>query len=187
MAEVFGPVLPPRIARARRIKEGRQTAREFNKALSDWALTAVPGHVEQVQKYFAFEILRRVVKRTPVDTGRARGGWQVTLNSPSDKKSDTTDPSGGAAIEAGNSVIAGSQPFQVIWMSNNVDYIRILEEGAFVPPNPGPSKTGGSASAAGRKARKGKTLVQNGYSVQAPEGMVAITLREILASGAIIP
>lgn len=183
--EVFGPVMPPRIARARRIREQRLTAKQFNKALSDWALTAVPGHVEQVQKFFAFEALRRIVKRTPVDTGRARGGWQVTLNNPASAATGTQDPSGGQAIAEGNAVISVSQPFQVIWISNNVDYIRILEEGGFVPPSPGPSKTGGSASKAGRAARKGKLLVQGGFSTQAPEGMVAITLRELLTAGVI--
>ena len=186
MAEVFGPVLPPRLARAQRIRQGRQTVRDFNKALSDWALTATDDAVREVQKYFAFEVLRRVVRRTPVDTGRARGGWQVTLHNPAENAGTKTDPSGADAVSSGQAVIGLAQPFQVIWISNNVEYIRILEEGGFVPPNPGPSKTGGSSSKAGRAARKGTTLVKNGYSTQAPKGMVAITLREILASGAII-
>ena len=182
---IQGPPLPPRIARAHRIRHGRLSAKQFNKALSDWALTAVPSHVQQVTHWLAFETLKRVVKRTPVDTGRARGGWHVTINQPSQGGSGTKDESGGGTIEAGWANIQLAQPFQVVWISNNVDYIRILEEGGFVPLNPGPSKTGGSASKAGRKARKGKVLVENGFSVQAPEGMVAITLREMTASGVI--
>lgn len=181
--QTFGPPVPPRLLRAQRIRRGRLNAREFNKALSDWALTATPSAVEQVTKYFALEVLRRVMKRTPVDTGRARGGWQATLTSPATGQSGTNDQNN--AFAAANATIQSAKPFQVIWISNNVDYIRILEEGGFVPPNPGPSKTGGSSSAAGRKARKGKTLVRDGYSVQAPEGMVAVTLRELLASGVI--
>jgi len=179
----FGSPLAPRVRRARNIKERRLQAREFNKALSDWAIKAVPEDVVKVTKFFAFEALRRIVKRTPVDTGRARGGWQVTLTVPAEGQSSNTDGKG--VVAAGRSVMKAAKPFQVIWISNNVEYIRILEEGGFEPPSPGPSKTGGSSSARGRKARKGKVLVQNGFSTQAPQGMVGITLQELKASGVI--
>lgn len=185
MAEFIGPVMPPRIRRARNIKKGRLSAREFNKALSDWALTAIDDHVEQVTQWLAFETLKRSVKRTPVDTGRARGGWHVTIGMPSSSSPSGKDPAGGNTVNAGHAKILTSKPFQVIWISNNVEYIRILEEGGFVPSDPGPSKTGGSASKAGRKARKGKTLVKGGFSVQAPEGMLGVTLHELATSGVI--
>jgi len=185
VAAFIGPLLPPRIARARRIREGRLSAKQFNKALSDWSLTAIDDHVEQVTQWLAFTALSNIVKRTPADTGRARGGWHVTLGSPSSAATAAKDPSGGSTITTGHATIQQSKPFQVIWISNNVEYIRILEEGGFVPTDPGPSKTGGSASKAGRKARKGKTLVKGGFSVQAPKGMVGITLHELATSGII--
>ena len=181
----FGPPLPPRLRRAQRIRQKRLTIKQFNDTLSNWALTAVSADVEKVTKYFAFETLRRVVKRTPVDTGRARGGWQVTLNTPAAGSGTSSDAEGQGTVTSGASVISAAKPFQVIWISNNVEYIRILEEGAFEPPNPGKSKTGGSSSKAGRAARKGKVLVRNGYSTQAPKGMVAVTLQEMLAAGVI--
>ncbi len=185
MAQPFGPPLPPRLRRAHRIREGRMTIKEFNKTLSDWAITATDDAVQEVTRYFAFEVLRRVVRRTPADTGRARGGWHVTLGTPSSTTPSTKDASGEGVVAAGHATIQQAKPFDIVWISNNVEYIRILEEGGFEPPNPGPSKTGGSSSKAGRAARKGKVLVRDGYSTQAPKGMVAITLREIMAAGVI--
>jgi len=179
----FGPPLPPnfaRLHRAHRIRRGRHTVAAFNQELTDWANKAVPEHVLRVSKWLAMEALTRIVARTPVDTGRARGGWFVTLSTTSDAPTGAVDPTGGGAINAGASKIGAAKPFQVIWIQNNVEYIRILEEGGFVPTDPGPSKSGGSASKAGREARKGKTLVEGGFSAQAPEGMVAITLRELM-------
>jgi len=162
-------------------------AREFNKALSDWSTKALPAHVQKVTQWFAFEALKGIVERTPVDTGRALGGWQVTLNSPSDAAGGAQGaaPNRSAILKSGQAKIKAARPYQVIWISNNVHYIRILEEGGFVPTDPGPSKTGGSASKAGRKARKGEILVSGGYSVQAPQGMVAVTLLELRSSGVI--
>lgn len=185
MAAFIGPLLPPRIARAHRIRKGRLSAKQFNKALSDWSLTAIDDHVEKITQWLAFEALRLIVKRTPADTGRARGGWHITLGSPSSASPIAIDTNGVSTVNAGHATILQSRPFQVIWINNNVEYIRILEEGGFVPTDPGPSKTGGSASKAGRKARKGKVLVKGGYSVQAPQGMVGITLQELMTKGVI--
>lgn len=185
MVETFGPSLPPRTLRAHRIRHGRMTTRQFNKALADWSLKVVPSRVHQITKWLAFEALKRIVKRTPADTGRARGGWFVTVGSPADKPAATKDTEGGSTLTSGRTVIKTSRPYQVIWLNNNVDYIRILEEGGFVPTDPGPSKTGGSSSKAGRKARKGKVLVEGGYSTQAPRGMVAVTMQELMTQGVI--
>lgn len=181
----FGPQLPSRTLRAHRIRKGRLSTKQFNKALSDWSLKAVPADIAKVTQWFAFEALRRIVKRTPADTGRARGGWHVTIGSPSSSATGNKDDSGKTTISSGKATITSAKPYQVIWISNNVEYIRILEEGGFVPTDPGKSKTGGSASKAGRKARKGKILVKGGYSVQAPQGMVGVTMQELMTKGVI--
>jgi hypothetical protein len=173
MAATFGPPLPPRTLRAHRVRRGRLTTRQFNKALSDWALTAIPAHVKQVTQWLALEALTRIVGRTPVDTGRARGGWFVTIGAPSNAPTNATDPNGGAVVGAGAATIVNAPVNSIIWIQNNVDYIRILEEGGFVPTDPGPSSDP-------RKGRTGRTLVSGGYSVQAPQGMVAVTLQELM-------
>lgn len=120
----------------------------------------------------ALTALRRIVLRTPVDTGRARGNWQVSLGGSVEGEKQVPDPvgEGRALIDGG----VAADPFVNIWIQNNVGYINILEHGGFDPPNPGPSKDR-------RKGRKGKVLVSSGFSVQAPNGMVQVTLDELSA------
>ena len=93
-----------------------------------------------------------IVKRTPVDTGRARGNWMVSLGSAVEAVVDSgptisdgqSTPS--ALINQGMSTISKSKPGQDIVISNNLPYIVRLEEG---------------------------------HSKQAPTGMVAHTLARV--------
>ena len=74
-------------------------------------------------------------------------------------------------------VLHAREPFpqrQVVYISNNVDHIEVLEDGLYQPPDPGPSKDR-------RKGRHGEILVRGGFSVQAPQGMVKVTIQEIMA------
>lgn len=66
---------------------------------------------------------------TPVDTGRARGGWQVDLNEFPPGTDTPLDKGGEQTIQAGNSVIAEAQNTDTIYIGNNVTYITILEYG----------------------------------------------------------
>lgn len=104
------------------------------------SLTATPNATAIVKK-IAFEAFSRVIMKTPVDTGRARGNWQAEINSlPSgqlddidkgQKGSSSSDGSGRSSsknkvlgvvskIELGDSVI----------LANNLDYIQSLEDGS---------------------------------------------------------
>lgn len=125
----------------------------------------------------ALDILAGVVKRTPVDTGRARGAWQIGINSPNDSNT-SLDPGivgspGGKSVTRGASALTKLKPFEVVFLTNNVSYILILEQGGFVPQDPGPSKDK-------RPGRFGRILVKGGYSVQAPNGMVDVTIQSVL-------
>lgn len=145
----------------------------FNAELRAWARDRLPAEVGKLARAVALEALRRVVLRTPVDFGQARGGWVAGLGAPS-SSSGTGDPSGGSAIAAGTAIIATAPDFGVIHVSNNVPHSAILDQGGFVPADPGPSKDP-------RPGRKGRVLVSGGYSVQAPAGMVDVTLGELRA------
>lgn len=134
-----------------------------------------------VLKKVAFDLFRKVILKTPVDTGRARGNWMVGINKIPiamaigiDKKADVMSRivSDISTAKAGDSVA----------MANTLPYIGVLEYGGY-PKNP----VGGSA---GRKAkfRKGHKVRSamrqiksvNGYSYQAPHGMVRISIEEYL-------
>jgi len=82
-----------------------------------------------VQKKLAFDILSGVVARTPVLTGRARGGWQVTIGAPTDLDSGNEDKSGLTVTANAQTVLANLGVFQIVYIQNNVEYIGYLEEG----------------------------------------------------------
>lgn len=126
--------------------------------------------VQRAHRKYHLTALSRVVLRTPVDTGVTRGNWQSTIGSPA---TGVLPKRSAAEVQSeGQAVIANVPAFGISFISNNADHIEVLENGGFVPPNPGPSKDP-------RKGRKGRTLVEFGYSVQAPQGMVAITAAEL--------
>lgn len=71
------------------------------------------------------ELLSSVVLDTPVDTGRARGNWQVTENTPALGTTERLTKSGNAVLRDINASIGQD----VTWMSNNLPYIERLENG----------------------------------------------------------
>lgn len=77
----------------------------------------------------ALGALSGVVLRTPVDTGRARGNWMVSLGAARGGESDNLDKGGAATISAGTAAIGASQPFQQIVIENNLPYIERLNDG----------------------------------------------------------
>jgi len=91
--------------------------------------TVFPDKAVLVQKKVTFEALRRLVMKTPVKTGRAQGNWQVTIGNPAEGQLDIVDPDGKNTISAGMAALVNLQPYQVVWISNNVDYIEALEHG----------------------------------------------------------
>lgn len=108
--------------------------KEFNVDLSRFKDLVPEEHIK-LQKRIALDLLRRIVFRTPVDTGRARGNWQIrrTVTSAQFKK---TDIAGGATVAAGvSSLSAITKPFGVIHVFNNVNYIRFLEGGSSAQTN----------------------------------------------------
>jgi hypothetical protein len=111
--------------------------------------------IQEVRKSYAFALYSSIVKKTPVDTGRARGNWNVAVGSEDTSTSATqttpkyTDPS----------QIPEPKGDESIFISNNLPYITKLEYGGY-PKNP--------------KRGHGKTV--DGFSKQAPQGMVGVTL-----------
>ena len=90
---------------------------------------------QEFKEKIGFDCFAGIVKRTPVDTGRARGNWMVSLGSAVEAVVDSgptisdgqSSPS--ALINQGMSTISKSKPGQDIVISNNLPYIVFLEEG----------------------------------------------------------
>ena len=76
------------------------------------------------------ELLSRMVMRSPVDTGRFRGNWNVSLSSPDLSTDQSTDPSGGSTITKGAAIISGLVVNgQTIYITNSLPYAYRLETG----------------------------------------------------------
>lgn len=147
---------------------------QFNAEIASWAVDEVPSRVNKLQRSIAMRLLTGVVKKTPVDTGRARGGWQISITTPIQTAISRVDKEGVGVAGTELAKLAELGAYDVIWITNNVEYILVLEEGLFEPTDPGPSKDP-------RKERKGRVWVKGGYSVQAPQGMLKVTVAEVAA------
>lgn len=105
------------------------------------------------------EAFSRVIQRTPVDTGRARGNWQVSYGTnPTWTPGNPLLPKNASEQERIFAMLDAVKPGVTTWLSNGLPYIMVLEYGGYQnPPKGGEGKTSG------------------GYSIQAPSGMVRIT------------
>ena len=101
---------------------------EFNAELREFGERVVPERHLAFQRRIALELLVRIVRKTPVDTGRARGNWQVNAGPATEGEVEVF---GNASIGVGTANIRGIRlPFQLITIFNNVNYITFLEEGS---------------------------------------------------------
>lgn len=100
----------------------------------------------EVVRKVAIEVLSSVVLKSPVDTGRFRGNWNVAYGGIDYSTDSAEDKNGSAAIYRGVSYLLSSNlPGATIYITNNLPYAHRLEDG---------------------------------YSKQAPNGMVRLTVVE---------
>ena len=107
-------------------------------------------------RQIALQIFSRIIIKSPVNTGRFRGNWQVAIGSaptgtddaaefPAGDAVDVKGPIYYAKLSGGEATLFGAKAGDTIYFANNLPYARRLEEG---------------------------------YSQQAPAGMVALTIQE---------
>ena len=128
----------------------QQNLFKFDRDLEKFA-KALEIDVTTVVKKIGFDLFGRIVKKTPVDTGRARASWTIAINEPDrtvaeagEHKAYQSAPDEAAKAKA-NAGMAALKPYEPVWISNNLPYIDALE---------------------------------HGHSKQAPEGMVALSIQE---------
>lgn len=87
--------------------------------------------INKLARATAFNLLTGIVKKTPVDTGRARGNWQLNLSTAKTDITNTLDKSGGLAISKGATAIDSAREveYPVFWITNNLPYIGKLNDG----------------------------------------------------------
>ncbi len=82
---------------------------------------------DRERRAICVELFKSVVMNTPVDTGRARGNWQMSPNVPKSNTTDRLSPSFSTVIsqEMNNVGKLGDS----VHMTNNLPYIQRLEYG----------------------------------------------------------
>lgn len=109
--------------------------------------------IKKVRVNYAFALYSSIVKKTPVDTGRARANWNVSVGK---DDTSTTDEKKKTGLKHKITEINPNGD-ESIFISNNLPYITKLEYGGY-----------------SKKSKSGKTV--NGYSKKAANGMVGVTL-----------
>ena len=107
--------------------------KSFNTALTA-ATKKIDGDIQKFIKQVCIETFKRFIMRTPVDTGRARGNWQIEINRTASGtvKEDMWDQ----VFEKGVAKLAAIPPFSVIHITNNVEYVYYLEYERPSPQHP---------------------------------------------------
>ena len=97
-------------------------------------------NLPKLMQKVALAVHREVVLGTPVDTGKARSNWQVSVGvpaphtippyAPGSKLGLAEAANAQAALAQGVSALAGYGSPTTIWITNNVHYIGILNTGS---------------------------------------------------------
>ena len=148
---------------------GKKT--EWSLNIDEWAKGSIKK-VEAVKNAFAFAAYASVVKTTPVGhpdfdpaSGRARGNWNISVGKPDLTVTDKREP------RHNLSNMPKAKGDETIYISNNLPYIKTLEYGGY-PPEP----KRGSHTRKGIKPPRWEIFSKGGFSKQAPNGMIAVTV-----------
>lgn len=133
----------------------------FSDDIRRFTTKTVEAH-NKITRTATLELFSGVIKATPVDKGRARGGWTTSVGAPapSPDREDQIEvgQDGGAAMaEVYEKTPPGSG--QVAFLSNDLPYIYDLEMGSYSGPT--------------------KKVTEAGFSRQAPAGMVRINMDRV--------
>ena len=108
---------------------GYQTGvNSFSLDLSRFAQKAEVEIKTVVQK-ISMEAFKRIILKSPVDTGRFRANWGVTIGQPRTGVTNATDKSGSSTQAAMVAGVTGWNGDKSIFMVNNLPYSIALEYG----------------------------------------------------------
>ena len=100
----------------------------FSLRIESWANEAL-GAIEQTFKDVVIQIGETLINLTPVDTGRAKGSWVLTIGTPSTVSPERYDKEGAETIAALVAEANKLEPGQVAWIVSALPYSIPLEYG----------------------------------------------------------
>lgn len=90
----------------------------------------IDEHIGAIARKVALDIDQRVVLKTPVDTGRLRSNWLVGIGRAVRRSVVTVDKAGQTALQQGAEAVSRAQPYETIYISNNLRYAQQVEGGS---------------------------------------------------------
>jgi hypothetical protein len=92
-------------------------------------LARAKDKADLVVRRSALEIMNGLVQKSPVDTGRFQGNWQVGIGGVNALTSSDADKAGASAIGRTNVAVQTFKPGQTIYLTNSLPYAQRLEYG----------------------------------------------------------
>ena len=86
--------------------------------------------MDRVVRKIEIDLFGRVIARTPVDTGRAKGNWQVSNDAPNETTIDRLDKDGMAATDSAIDAVMHLPTGHVTYLTNALPYAGVLEYGS---------------------------------------------------------
>lgn len=100
----------------------------FSAAIDKWVEKA-GDNLDIVVRKVSLDMFRKVIVKSPVDTGRFKGNWQVAIGSIPAGTVEIDDKSGTATIAKVTAETLQMKAGDVITLANNLPYARRLEYG----------------------------------------------------------
>lgn len=132
---------------------------DFFDVVSEW-IEETEVKIDDILQTIIIQVGTMVVRLSPVDTGRFRANWHLSIDAESGTSSTAFDQEGQSTI---NLIASEANRFtagQVAYIQNNVLYGNDLEWGLYNGPT--------------------QKVTAEGFSTQAPNGMVRVTEAEFM-------
>lgn len=100
----------------------------FQQDLNKYKLK-LQGLTNQQLRGTLYSFSSAVIKGTPVDTGRLRGNWQASINTPITSKVDRLDQTGNTSTSDVKNVLKSFKTGMVFYLTNNLPYANKMEYG----------------------------------------------------------
>lgn len=145
------------------------------------------GNAETVVRTVSLKLFSAIILASPVDTGRFRMNWQTSGATPAAGELEGEDKTGADATRRATEFTTTNAEWSTFSLANNLPYAEVIEYGGYSTGFHGPARPDASnlasfvgpnrkaSSFVGPKRQREKKTV-NGYSKQAPQGVVRVNV-----------
>lgn len=101
---------------------------DFMDTINDW-ITSTEERIDDILQTVTYLIGKELVTLSPVDTGRFKGNWQITIDGPTDHSLVRYDKDGGETLRDMARNVKQLTAGQVAYIQNTILYGPDLERG----------------------------------------------------------